>query len=101
MARKRLLKKADSRKGHLAAELEDLAGTIDNLSASLGARGRRSQQKVASQGASVLRKASVALRDKSSEELLASAKNEVKARPAVYVAGLFALGFLGGRLLRS
>lgn len=100
-ARDRMMKNADQRKGRIAAELDSFAGTLDDLSRTLQDRGNAPQQKLVEQGSKVVRSASKMLREKSSEELLDRAQSELRQRPGAALAGAFALGFLGIRLLRS
>jgi len=101
MARERLVKKAESRKTHLAAELDNFAGTLEEVSRTLENRGDEAQKKIVDRGARLVRKASRQLRDRSTEELFDVAQQQLKRRPELAMAGAFALGFLGLRLLRS
>lgn len=99
--RSRAIRQADSRKALLASELENFAGTVDDVGRQLADRGRDSQQRYATQAADLMRKASRGLRQQSSEELWARAEDEMRARPGVMLGAFFALGFLGARLLRD
>jgi len=100
-ARSRLMKNADRRKGYLASEIENFAGTLDNVAGNLDERGLGSQSRYASSAASAVRSVSRTLREKSSEDLAYAARRQFEARPGVFLAGLFALGFLGARFLKS
>ncbi|MBI5547717.1 MAG: hypothetical protein HY901_27865 [Deltaproteobacteria bacterium] len=101
LAREQFLKRTDRRKGVFASELENLATTITETGASLERRGLGSQKRVADGAADRLRGFSRQLRESSTEDLARRAEEEFRARPAVTIAGLFGLGFLAARFLRS
>lgn len=101
MARERAVKTADSRKSHIAAEIESFTGTLEDLSRTLQERGNDPQKRIVDAGCRGLRSASKMLRDNSTEQLLDRAQSELRERPALVAAGALALGFLGVRLLKS
>jgi hypothetical protein len=101
MAKERAVKKAESRKSHLASELDNFAGTLEEVSRTLESRGDETQKKLVDRGAKLVRQASRQLRERSTEEILDAAERELKRRPGIAMAGAFALGFLGLRMLRS
>lgn len=101
LARERLMKTANQRKGHLAAELESFAGTLDEMARTLEDRGNEPQHKIAQGASQWVRRASKTLRENSAEELVDQAEDQLRARPALAVVGGLALGFLGVRMLRS
>ncbi|WP_373047239.1 hypothetical protein [Vulgatibacter sp.] len=101
VARERAIKSADSRKSLVASELDNFAGTLEEVSRTLESRGNESQRKLVDRGAKLVRQASHQLRDRPTEDLLDMAQEQLRARPGAAIAGAFALGFLGMRLLRS
>lgn len=101
MARERAMKVANQRKGHLAAELESFAGTLDEMVRTLEDRGNEPQRKIAEGASRWVRKTSRTLRENSAEQLVEQAEDQLRARPALAVIGGLALGFLGVRMLRS
>lgn len=101
LARDRVMHTANQRKGHLAAELESFAGTLEDLSRTLEDRGNEPQQKMAEGASRWVRKASKTLRERSAEQLVETAEDQLRARPALAIVGGLALGFLGVRMLRS
>lgn len=101
MARERAMKQADHRKSHFASELDNFAGTLEEVSRTLDERGNDSQKELVDRGARYVRKASKQLRSRSSDEIFDMAQEQLRANPAIAIGGAFALGFLGVRLLRS
>jgi hypothetical protein len=97
IARDRVLGAADERKAELASNLEQLAGSLQELSDS----SEGPQRQLVDGVARFARKASSTLKRRSSEELLGVAAKEISDRPGVIIAGCFALGFLGARLLKT
>ena len=97
-ASERAIERADSFRGELCDRLDRFADRLEHLGdesddqdlAQLGRLGSR-----AARGASGL------LGRQSTEELLHRARHELRERPALVVAGMAALGFLGARLLRE
>lgn len=94
-ARRRLFSEADQRRASVASRLEQLAGSLENNQSS-GPEGR-----LLDSAARLARNASSAIRDRSSEELLDDLRQGFRNRPGAFLAGCLALGFIGGRLLRS
>lgn len=101
VARERAVKQADNRKSLLVSELDNFAGTLEEVSRTLDERGNDSQKQLVDRGARYVRQASKQLRNRSSEELFDMAQRQLRANPAMAIGGAFALGFLGVRLLRS
>ena len=94
-ARRRLLSEADRRKSSVASRLDQLADSLEN-SGSSGPEGQ-----FLGSAARFARNASSTIRNRSSEELLDNLEQGFRSRPGAFLAGCVALGFLGGRLLRS
>lgn len=101
MAREQALKRADKRKGGLASAIENFAITFEETGDSLERRGLGSQKRIALGAADGLRRFSRQLRENDTEALMSRAGEEFRARPGVVLAGCFALGFLGARLLKG
>lgn len=101
LAKERLVKQADSRKQMAASQLDEFAATLEEVSRTLEERGNDTQKEWVERGARLVRKASREMRRRSSEELLDVAQKQLRRNPTIAVAGAFALGFLGIRLLRS
>lgn len=91
----RALGAADTHKGKLARELHKLAGSAEQASD----EGPAGQLIGYALGAA--ERAASALESSSAEELLSRGSEQVKARPALFIAGCLGLGFLGARLLRK
>jgi len=101
VARDRAFKAIESKKGQFASELDNFAGTLDEVSRTLENRGNQPQKQLVDKGARYVRQASRMLRDRSTEDLLDTAQSQIRERPGLAVAGALALGFLGVRMLRS
>lgn len=97
MAKEKVVGKLDAQKQQLCEQLEKLADGIEGMSGEL--EGPSSQ--FATKAASYVRKAEGVLKEKSTDELVSMAVTEVRDRPAAFIAGAFALGFLGARLIKS
>jgi hypothetical protein len=101
VAKDKAFKSIEGRKSYFASELDNFAGTLEEVSRTLENRGNGSQQQLVDKGARYVRQASQMLRDRSTEELFDQAQTQLRERPTVAIAGALALGFLGVRLLRS
>ena len=101
MARERAMKQAESRKSLFASQLDNFAGTLEEVSRTLDERGNDSQKELVERGARYVRKASQQLRNRSTDELFDTAQEQLKANPALAIGGAMVLGFLGVHLLRS
>lgn len=101
MARERMIKQADTRKSYLASQLDNFAGTLEEVSRTLEERGDETQREFVEKGAKWVRTASREIRNRSSEEFIDQAQRQIKSKPELAMLGAFALGFLGIRLLRS
>lgn len=84
----------DQRKDQVADRLESLQGQLHEKAGTLA-------EQFTTKADTYLTKASHMLREKNSDELLQVAKDEFRARPLAVAGGLFALGFIGARILRS
>ncbi len=101
MAREQALRRADRSKGSLASTVESFAVTLSETGQGLERRGLGSQRKAADEVAGRLRQLSRQLRENSSQDLAAQAGEQLRERPGLILAGCFALGFLGSRLLKA
>ena len=95
LTRSALLQQADERKGEVASTLRGIAESLEQAGEDSGAR------PVLSKVSGVMRKTSEAIANGSTEELLSSAEQKFRARPGMFLAGLFAAGFIAGRLLKE
>jgi hypothetical protein len=97
VARRKLMERADQKKSELSGRLDKLADNLEDL----GGEDGGPERQVAASAAKYLRQAKDLLDKRSSDELMNLAVSELKNRPSAVVAGLFAVGFLGARFLRS
>ncbi len=95
LTRTRLLDEADQRKTQAAQQLRQWCEALDRS----GDAGEL--QPVLQKLSSTIRQASDALEHRSTEELIGQAQDQFRARPGLILAGLFAIGFAAGRLLRE
>ena len=91
--RRKVMAKLDEQKHVLCPGLDQLASSLEQV-------GEGPQKQLASSAAGYLRRARHVLGDRSSEELLARARDEIRGRPGAVIAGAFLLGLLGARLLK-
>ena len=92
-ARQKVISMLDEQKVSICSGLDHLAASLENVSGS--------QRQVTSTAADYVRRARSMLSNHSSEELINSAMDQLRARPGAIIAGAFALGFLGARMLRT
>jgi len=97
VARRKMMEKADAKKSDLSSSLDRLAQSLEDLGGSDGG----SERQIGEFAAKYVRRAKDLIDGRSSDELMNMAVSELKERPAAIVAGLFAVGFFGARLLRS
>jgi len=96
-ARRQAFKQIDSRKSAIAGQLQGFAAKLKGI----GEQGEGDAvQKLAGTAAQLAERAADAVGNRSTDELLTLGKREMSARPVVFIAGFFALGFLSARLLR-
>lgn len=94
--RERALAHADGHRAQLARGLHQLADSAHGQEHVEGPAGQ-----LVGYAVSAAERAASALESSSAEELLARGSEQVKARPALFIAGCLGLGFLGARLLRK
>ncbi len=99
-ARERLLSQLDSRKGQLADRLDGWSGMLERAGSAANEDGSAPKLPVESVERAI-RSASAQLRDRSTQELLETAEDAIRARPGVALAGLAAIGFLAVRWVRG
>jgi ElaB/YqjD/DUF883 family membrane-anchored ribosome-binding protein len=98
VAKEKAQDQLESYKGQLTSMLEGLAGSLekakehadDNLS-----------QKALDTAAGYVRRTCDRLNQHSTDELMHQMRDQVREKPALFVAGLVGVGFFAGRLLRS
>jgi hypothetical protein len=93
-AKRRVMENLDGRKASIVSGLEELAGNLEKL-------GDGPQAKLAQQAAQYVRRAEEMLNQRSASDMIDMAVQELKRRPGALIAGAFALGFVGSRLLKS
>ena len=93
-AKRKVMENLDGRKASVVSGLEELASSLEKLSDG-------PQAKLAQQAAQYVRRAEEMLNQRSASELLDMAVRELRQRPGALIAGAFALGFVGSRLLKS
>lgn len=96
VTRSSLLQQADSKKGQLAGMIRGLADSLEQAGLS-----STELQPVVGRASGVVKQVASTLEDQSTEELLQSAQAQFRARPGAFLAGLFALGFIAGRIIRE
>lgn len=94
-ARSTLMEQVDSRKSEVAGVIRELADSIDQ------AAEKPELAPILGPVSGVVRRASSAIENGSAEELLQKGQQQFRANPGVYLAGLFAFGFLAGRIIRD
>jgi len=97
--RERALELAEARRGSVASGLHHLAGRIEEVAHD--PENGREVEELARYTADMTHRVADVLKNKPSEELLEMTRRGIRERPALCVAGFFALGFLGARLLRE
>lgn len=101
MFRDQAIRRTDQRKGSIAATIERFAGAVEEAGSGMERKGLSDQRQYVDRAAEGLRGFSRQLRENSTEDLLNRAGDEFRARPGVMLAGCFAIGFLGARLIKS
>lgn len=98
VARERAVREVDKRVGPASERLSHFASKLEEA---FDRDASPTEQRIARQAAEVVRRVSRRIEGKSTEELLSDATRQMRQRPGLMVAGFAALGFIGGRLLRS
>lgn len=96
VAKRKLLEKADAQKGEFVSRLEKIAQNLDDL----GKKSEGPEGQVFTHLSGYVRKAEGMIEGKRADELAGIAVSELKQRPGLLLAGCFAAGFLGARLLK-
>lgn len=96
-AKRKAFSKVDERKSELSESLDRIAKSIDEVGEGMSGP----ESRVVSTVAEYVRKAKGVIDERSTDELANMAVSELKQRPAAVIAGCFALGFMGARLLKS
>jgi len=96
-AKRQAYKQIDSKKSVIAEQLQGFASKLKGI----GEQGQSDPvQKLAGNAAQFAERAADAMGRMSTDEIVAAGKREMSARPLVFLAGFFAVGFLSARLLR-
>jgi len=96
-ARRQAYKQIDNKKSVIAGQLQGFASKLKGI----GEQGQGDPvQKLAGNAAQLAQRAADAMGRMSTDELVTLGKREMSARPLMFLAGFFAVGFLSARLLR-
>lgn len=98
VARERAVKEVDKRMGPASERLSHFASKLEEA---FDEGSSPTEQRIARQAAQVVRRVSSRIEGKSTEELLSDASRQMRQHPGLLMAGFAALGFIGGRLLRT
>lgn len=97
ITRERVIHKVDDRKSELVQGLHELTSTLENASRDLSSGiARQAIDSVVG----VLHKATDRIENETTSELLSDVQERIRERPAFFVAGCLALGFVAGRILK-
>jgi len=96
----RALEQVDQRKGMLAHTLDGFASQLEGLVNNQGDPVSQVPAELAGRAASYIRQFSHRIEQGTTEELITDVENQFRARPGAFMAGLVAIGFLAGRMLR-
>jgi hypothetical protein len=96
VAKRKLVEKAEAQKGELTSRLEKVARELEDI----GQKAEGPEGQIFSRLGGYVRKAEGMIEGKQADELAAMAARELKQRPALLMAGCFAAGFFGARLLK-
>lgn len=97
ITRDRVYQKVDSRKGEVVQGLHDLASTLEKASRQVTSGMAR---QALDSAVGFIHKATDRIENETTAELLDDARDRIRERPAFFVAGCVALGFLAGRFLK-
>jgi hypothetical protein len=95
--RDRAVEAAERRKGGVSDELRRIGHKLESFEDEV--EGSHELAPVVGYAARTALKAADALENRSAEQLIDMVKCEVRERPGIAITAMFALGFLGGRLL--
>ena len=96
-ARQKAMEMADARKSGVVASLKRFANSLEEAGGGDGGPERQ----VVETAAKYVRQAKDLLEQRSSDELLNMAVEGLRKRPGAIIVGMFGIGFLGARLLRT
>lgn len=97
-AQERVVSKADELRGGTAQRLLKFADALEDLS---HGDGREELAPVARYASTFVRRVGDLLDQRSAEDLIQRARDEVRERPGLVLLGMAAFGFLGARLLKD
>ena len=100
LTRQRAFSQVDAKKSALVQSLNGFAEQLESLSSGSSGQSQGPQQLLGS-AVGFVRKASDAIENRSTEELLREAKTRMQERPAVALAGCALLGFVAARFLKA
>ncbi len=96
-AKKKLVEKADAQKDELVSRIEKIAQHLDEI----GKNSEGPEGQVFTRLAGYVRQGESMIEGKRVDELARMATDELKQRPGLLLAGCFAAGFFGSRLLKT
>lgn len=96
IARQKLFKQADQQLSRVNEQLRGITQRLEGVAQEEGP-----EQKLIEGAVSTLRTVSSKLEGRSSEELFHEASRQMKQHPLGFVLGCFAVGFVGGRLVKG
>lgn len=96
--REKALQQVEGRKGQLADSLRGLVSTLESAS---GSAQEGLPRQFLDRATGVVRDVADRIENNSTEDLLRQAKDGVRSRPGLFLAGCLALGFFAGRLVRD
>jgi hypothetical protein len=92
------LKRADAYRGEFFEKVRGFADALEQLAA--GTDGKQGYEPWARFASQWVNRFAESFEEKKADELFASAKEQLRARPAVVIGSLALLGFFGARILR-
>ena len=98
VARERAVREADKRLDTVGEKLGHFASKLEHA---FDEEGSSTERQVAQRAAGLVRQVSNRIEGKSTEQLLSEAREQFRHRPGLMTAGLVAIGFIGGRLLKG
>ena len=96
-AKKKLVEKADAQKDQLVSRIEKIAQQLDEI----GNNSEGPEGQIFTRLAGYARQGESMLEGKRVDEIARLAVDELKQRPGLLLAGCFAAGFFGSRLLKT
>lgn len=99
--KERAISTGEERKGQLSEQVGTWVNKLDEMAKPAREGEAGLQEQLVGRGVDLLRRIQRTLDENSTEELIAKAGQQIKARPGLFMAGCLALGFIGARLVRK